>query len=107
MLRLKIKASPPKISGVRLTLIWFPLAIDRVHRLGQEKTVYVKHFIVCRPSFRYLITLLTQNQVSDTIEDRILEIQRRKTAIIKEAFRGKGGKGDPESIDNLKIMFGI
>jgi len=24
-------------------------AIDRVHRIGQEKTVYVKHFIVREP----------------------------------------------------------
>jgi len=65
-------------------------AIDRVHRIGALKTVYVKHFIV-----------------SDTIEDRILQIQKRKTAIIKEAFRGKGAKSDPESMDNLKIMFGM
>ncbi|KAK7465321.1 DNA helicase rad5 [Stygiomarasmius scandens] len=65
-------------------------AIDRVHRLGQEKTVYVKHFIV-----------------SDTIEGRILKIQKRKTAIVNEALRGGGkGAGDPESIENLKIMFG-
>ncbi|KAJ6623172.1 SNF2 family N-terminal domain-containing protein [Mycena sp. CBHHK59/15] len=68
-------------------------AIDRVHRIGQEKTVYVKHFIV-----------------SNTIEGRILRIQKRKTAIVKEAFRGSGGGGagrtDPESIENLKIMFG-
>ncbi|KAF7307476.1 DNA repair protein [Mycena indigotica] len=65
-------------------------AIDRVHRIGQEKTVYVKHFIIAH-----------------TIEGRILQIQKRKTAIIKEAFRSSGdGKGDPESIENLKIMFG-
>ncbi|KAJ7642840.1 SNF2 family N-terminal domain-containing protein [Mycena rosella] len=68
-------------------------AIDRVHRIGQEKTVYVKHFIV-----------------SNTIEGRILRIQKRKTAIVKEAFRGSGGGGsartDPESIENLKIIFG-
>ncbi|KAI0732417.1 SNF2 family N-terminal domain-containing protein [Fomitopsis betulina] len=63
-------------------------AIDRVHRIGQEKTVYVKHFII-----------------ADTIEERILQIQKRKTAIVKEAFRGKGD-GDPESVENLKIMFG-
>jgi DNA repair protein RAD5 len=61
-----------------------------VHRIGALKTVYVKHFIV-----------------SDTIEDRILQIQKRKTAIVKEAFRGKGAKSDPESMDNLKIMFGM
>ncbi|KAJ6486097.1 DNA repair protein RAD5 [Mycena vitilis] len=66
-------------------------AIDRVHRIGQEKTVYVKHFIV-----------------SNTIEGRILRIQKRKTAIVKEAFRGgkPSGGTDPESIENLKIMFG-
>ncbi|KAI0784921.1 SNF2 family N-terminal domain-containing protein [Abortiporus biennis] len=64
-------------------------AIDRVHRIGQERTVYVKHFIV-----------------SDTIEGRILQIQQRKTAIVKEAFRGKGSGADSESLENLKIMFG-
>ncbi|KAG6854152.1 hypothetical protein C0991_010063 [Blastosporella zonata] len=67
-------------------------AIDRVHRIGQEKTVYVTHFIV-----------------ANTIEGRILQIQKRKTAIIKEAFRGSGARGtgaDPESVENLKIMFG-
>ncbi|KAK7064681.1 DNA repair protein RAD5 [Favolaschia claudopus] len=65
-------------------------AIDRVHRIGQQKTVYVKHFIV-----------------SSTIEGRILQIQKRKTAIVKEAFReGGSGGSDPESIENLKIMFG-
>ncbi|KAF7310688.1 DNA repair protein [Mycena chlorophos] len=36
-------------------------AIDRVHRIGQEKTVYVKHFIV-----------------ANTIEGRIQQIQKRK-----------------------------
>jgi len=47
--------------------------------------------------------------VEDTIEGRILQIQKRKTAIIKEAFRGtqqQGGTADPESVENLKIMFG-
>ncbi|EMD42287.1 hypothetical protein CERSUDRAFT_79878 [Gelatoporia subvermispora B] len=64
-------------------------AVDRVHRIGQERTVYVKQFII-----------------SGTIEGRILQIQRRKTAIVKEAFRGKGSSTDPESVENLRIMFG-
>ncbi|KAJ7919275.1 hypothetical protein B0H13DRAFT_2656782 [Mycena leptocephala] len=38
-------------------------------------------------------------------EGRIVKIQKRKTAIVKEAFRGSGGT-DPKSIENLKIMFG-
>lgn len=46
-------------------------------------------------------------QISDTIEGRILQVQKRKTAIVKEAFRGKGISGaDSESMENLKIMFG-
>ncbi|KIY50627.1 hypothetical protein FISHEDRAFT_39163 [Fistulina hepatica ATCC 64428] len=64
-------------------------AIDRVHRLGQEKTVYVKHYIV-----------------SNTIEGRILRIQKRKTALVAEAFKGTDkSKTAPDSIENLKIMF--
>lgn len=64
-------------------------AIDRVHRLGQQKTVYVKQFII-----------------SNTIEGRILQIQKRKTAIVKEAFRGSGTGAEKESMENLRIMFG-
>ena len=48
---------------------------------------------------------LITRQVAKTIENRILKIQKRKTAIINEAFRGSG-KGDSESIQNLKLMFG-
>ena len=44
-------------------------------------------------------------KVSGTIEGRIVQIQKRKTAIVKEAFKGKRDS-DPESIENLKIMFG-
>ena len=32
-------------------------AIDRVHRLGQEKVVYVKHFIV---SFPYYLAIFVE-----------------------------------------------
>jgi DNA repair protein RAD5 len=44
-------------------------------------------------------------QIAKTIENRILKIQKRKTAIVNEAFRGSG-KTDSESMQNLKIMFG-
>ena len=30
-------------------------AIDRVHRIGQDKAVYVKHFIVCDKHFWLLV----------------------------------------------------
>ena len=62
-----------------------------MHRLGQEKTVYVTHFII-----------------SNTIEGRILQIQKRKTAIVREAFRGTQANtgAEKESVENLKIIFG-
>lgn len=44
------------------------------------------------------------SQVQNTIEGRILQIQKRKTAIIKEAFKGQGS-ADSETMENLKIMF--
>ncbi|EJD52191.1 hypothetical protein AURDEDRAFT_159046 [Auricularia subglabra TFB-10046 SS5] len=62
-------------------------AIDRVHRIGQDKPVHVTHFII-----------------EHTIEERVLQIQRRKTAIIKGALNK--GKEDSDSMENLKIMFG-
>ncbi|KAG8950664.1 DNA helicase rad5 [Tulasnella sp. 424] len=62
-------------------------AIDRVHRIGQDKPVYVTHFLISR-----------------TIEERIVAIQKRKTAIVKSALGGKG-KSEQETFENLKIMF--
>ncbi|KAB5589602.1 hypothetical protein CTheo_6954 [Ceratobasidium theobromae] len=64
-------------------------AIDRIHRIGQTRTVYVKHFVV-----------------KDTIEKRVLQIQERKTAIVKGAFGQAGNKGTKESVQNMKLMFG-
>jgi len=61
-------------------------AIDRCHRLGQEKTVYVKHYII-----------------THTIEKRIIRIQKRKTAIVNSALAGKGDS--TESLENLRMMF--
>ncbi|TDL28160.1 hypothetical protein BD410DRAFT_870386 [Rickenella mellea] len=80
-------------------------AIDRVHRIGQEKTVYVKHLIASFKLFTHKLSYRCRGQVSDTIEGRILQIQKRKTAIVKEAFKGQTG-ADPDSLENLKIMFG-
>ena len=62
-------------------------AIDRVHRLGQEKPVFVKHYIIAR-----------------SVENRILQIQKRKTAIVSFAL-GKTDSSTSEGIENLRIMF--
>lgn len=67
-------------------------AIDRVHRIGQERAVTVH---------RYLI--------KDSIEQRILQIQRRKTALVTQALagsRGDEGESEGETAENLRILFG-
>jgi hypothetical protein len=42
-IRVRLLTTGPNLSSDDLV---FYSAIDRVHRIGQEKTVYVKHFIV-------------------------------------------------------------
>jgi hypothetical protein len=69
-------------------LITYRQAIDRVHRLGQEREVFVKHYIVAH-----------------TVEKRVLAIQKRKTAIVLSAL-GKTSPSTSEGLENLRIMFG-
>lgn len=67
-------------------------AVDRVHRIGQMRDVFVH---------RYLI--------ADSVEDRILAIQKRKMALVSEALGGaarSGGEQTSETVENLKILFG-
>jgi len=49
-------------------------AIDRTHRIGQTKKVFA-YQMICR----------------DTIEERILEIQQRKSNISEELFSNEDG----------------
>lgn len=65
-------------------------AVDRIHRLGQTKPVHVH---------RYLI--------EDSIEDRILAIQARKTALVGAALAGsaRGPDEKSEALQNLELLF--
>ncbi|KAK0559434.1 DNA helicase rad5 [Tilletia horrida] len=62
-------------------------AIDRIHRLGQTKPVYVH---------RYMI--------EHTIEERILMIQKRKDALVMNALAGN--QTSDQTLENLKLLFG-
>ncbi|KAI0070881.1 hypothetical protein K474DRAFT_1737680 [Panus rudis PR-1116 ss-1] len=66
-------------------------AYDRVHRLGQEKDVFVKRLVV-----------------EDTIEDRMLKLQDTKTGLA-EAALGEGGaiRLHKLSVKELKSLFGM
>ncbi|MBP7948560.1 MAG: DEAD/DEAH box helicase [Verrucomicrobiales bacterium] len=58
-------------------------ATDRAHRFGQQKTVFVYKFI-CQ----------------DTIEEKILQLQRRKAELVQGLLEGSGG---PLKIDAADI----
>ena len=68
--------------------------IDRIHRIGQTaKKVYVRKFYV-----------------ADSIEQRIIELQKRKKGVAKAAMCDDGatngdGIGARPSIDDFKILF--
>lgn len=64
-------------------------AIDRVHRFGQTKPVFVTRFIV-----------------RNSVEDRVLQIQERKRLLSKGAL-GEGSQHFKQlRLDELKVIFG-
>ncbi|KAK0542957.1 DNA helicase rad5 [Tilletia horrida] len=85
-------SSSPKTNHVWLLDYWWNTsvenqAIDRIHRLGQTKPVYVH---------RYMI--------EHTIEERILMIQKRKDALVMNALAGN--QTSDQTLENLKLLFG-
>ncbi|WWC70296.1 uncharacterized protein I206_104246 [Kwoniella pini CBS 10737] len=65
-------------------------AIDRVHRLGQNKPVYVTRYII-----------------KGTVEKRIMKIQRSKTALVNASLSGGGSKDKGASLADIKKIFGL
>ncbi|KAH7882695.1 SNF2 family N-terminal domain-containing protein [Phlebopus sp. FC_14] len=66
-------------------------AYDRVHRLGQEKEVFIKRLVV-----------------KDTIEERMLRLQEVKTDLADAALgEGSGVKLHKMSVKEIKALFGM
>lgn len=66
-------------------------AYDRVHRLGQEKDVFVKRLVV-----------------KNTIEERMLRLQEVKTDLANAALgEGTGTKLQKMSVKEIKTLFGM
>ncbi|KAE9403438.1 hypothetical protein BT96DRAFT_1016994 [Gymnopus androsaceus JB14] len=66
-------------------------AYDRAHRIGQEKPVYVKRLVV-----------------TDTIEERLLQLQDVKTGLAEAALgEGTGTKLKKLSMKDIKFLFGM
>ncbi|WVQ72424.1 hypothetical protein IAR50_001976 [Cryptococcus sp. DSM 104548] len=65
-------------------------AIDRCHRLGQTKPVFVTRYII-----------------KGTVEKRIMKIQRSKTALVNASLRGDTAKSKETSLADIKKIFGL
>ncbi|KAJ3510415.1 hypothetical protein NMY22_g15987 [Coprinellus aureogranulatus] len=66
-------------------------AYDRVHRIGQEKPVFIKRLVV-----------------ENTIEERMLRLQDVKTGLAEAALgEGMGGKLHKLSVKDIKYLFGM
>ncbi|MEW5312517.1 MAG: hypothetical protein WDW38_004147 [Sanguina aurantia] len=81
---------------VLMDLWWNPTteeqAIDRAHRIGQTRTVHITRLVI-----------------AGTVEDRILELQDRKRAVVSAALdeggRPAGVGGSKLTMEDLKFLF--
>ena len=63
-------------------------AMDRAHRIGQDKPVFV-------------YKLLTEG----TVEERILALQQRKQALAEAVYKGGEGEASQLTQDDLQVLF--
>ncbi|KAI5357744.1 putative helicase, P-loop containing nucleoside triphosphate hydrolase, SNF2-like domain superfamily [Septoria linicola] len=65
-------------------------AVDRVHRLGQTRPVFIKHFIM-----------------NDSVEEGILKLQRKKEALAQISMDKKKNKAEENKarMDDLRELF--
>ncbi|NXU09889.1 TTF2 factor, partial [Pardalotus punctatus] len=77
-----------------LDMHWNPAledqACDRIYRVGQQKDVVIHRF-VCE----------------GTIEEKILQLQKRKKGLAQQVLSGKGETFTKLTLADLKILFGI
>ena len=93
-----------KAGGVGLTLTeadyvyvldpwWNPAAeaqaVDRAHRIGQERPVFVYRLLA-----------------EDTIEEKVHELKERKAALFAQVVDGEGAGGAAMDADDVRALFG-
>lgn len=64
-------------------------ATDRAHRIGQKKKVFVYRLVT-----------------KDTVEEKIIELQKRKHVLAESLLNGDTKNGPAFSLDDLQILFG-
>jgi SNF2 family DNA or RNA helicase len=64
-------------------------AVDRAHRIGQDKTVMVYRLVS-----------------SGTIEEKVMELKDRKQALFDRVVDDEGALGGPLSVEDIRGLFG-
>ena len=63
-------------------------AVDRTHRIGQDKTVMVYRLVA-----------------TDTIEEKVMELKARKAALFAQVVDGDGAMGTPIGAEDVRALF--
>ncbi len=63
-------------------------AVDRAHRIGQRRPVMVYRLVS-----------------ADTIEEKVMELKARKSALFAQVLDGEGGAGTPLSAEDIRGLF--
>lgn len=87
-------------------------AIDRVHRLGQTKPVFVTRFIIKKTIERRILKIREWQVAPLLFRGRCLTCallplaERRKTALVNASLSGKASS-DGSSLEDLRAIFGL
>ncbi|XP_077992870.1 transcription termination factor 2-like [Glandiceps talaboti] len=77
-----------------LDMHWNPAleeqACDRIYRVGQKKDVFIHKFVCV-----------------DTVEEKILHLQKRKMQLAKDVLTGAGARNQKLTLTDLRQLFGV
>lgn len=76
-------------------------ALNRVHRIGQSKPVYVKRFIIQGDRQ----TAVDLDAWSDTVEENMLLLQDKKQALVSGALATTKEEQQLAKMNDLKLLF--
>ncbi len=91
-------------------------AIDRIHRFGQTREVFVTRFLGEWDCCRCLVPTGARAEltfwarlcaVDESIDGKMAKLQLRKTAVVNNALGGEAGKkGNKQLQEDLALIFG-
>lgn len=82
-------------------------AIDRVHRLGQNKPVYVTRYIIKGTVEKRIMKIRMSSSLFTFCTMKMLMKERHKTALVNASLAGGASKDKQTSLADIKKIFGF